>query len=100
MILAMISATDPILPRSGDLTHFWIFLSGAFGGATGLGIMAQAVNTFPVPENKYWAWALGVLQYAVGQKSRAANTFQGMDTVTLATVKGGRADLDAQGNKQ
>lgn len=89
--------SDPVF-RGG--THFWVFMSGAFGGATGLGILAQAVNTFPVPEGKWGKWLLGVVQYAVGQKARAANTFQGMDTVTLATLKGGRADLDSQGNKQ
>ena len=44
--------------------------------------VAHAVQTFPPPENKYATWALGVVQWIVGQRLRAANTIQGEGTLT------------------
>lgn len=58
--------------------HVQIFLSGA----TVLGIVAHAVQSFPTPENKYAQWFLGVIQYVVGQRVRAMNTLQGEGTLT------------------
>jgi len=49
-------------------------------GATGLGIIGHAVNTFPVPKNQYGAWMLGVIQFAVGQRVAAKNTLNGKDS--------------------
>jgi hypothetical protein len=60
--------------------HLTIFL----GGATTMGIIAHAVQTFPVPKNAYGAWLLGVIQFAVGQRERSKNTLQGAATETIA----------------
>ena len=46
-----------------------------FTGAAGLGIVAHAVNTFPIPKNPYGQWLLGVIQFAVGQRQLAKTTF-------------------------
>ena len=73
--------TDPILSFS------WEHLGFIFGGATAMGIIAHAVNTFPTPKNPYGAWFLGVVQFAVGQRVAAKNTLQGMDTVATAMPK-------------
>lgn len=58
-------------------------------GAAAVSIAAHAVNTFPTPVNKYGAWLLGVIQYAVGQRVVAKNTFQGMDTAAQGVIKQG-----------
>jgi len=58
-------------------THLWDHWGDVFAGATALGIAAHALNSFPVPQNKYGQWILGILQFAVGQRFRAANTIQG-----------------------
>jgi hypothetical protein len=50
-------------------------------GATAMGGVAHAVNTFPTPDNKYGAWFLGVVQWVVGQRVVANNTLQGLQTV-------------------
>lgn len=76
-----------MLMNTGELNlatieHVVLFCSGIFGGATGIGILAHMVQTFPTPKNIYWAWFLGCLQYAVGQRYRALNTMQGQDTIT------------------
>lgn len=63
-------------------THALLFLSGS----TAIGILAHAVNTFPTPQSKYGAWLLGVVQYVVGQRVAAKNTFQGLDTVATGTA--------------
>jgi hypothetical protein len=73
----VILASDPVLAQNA-WEHFQIFLSGA----TVLGIVAHAVQSFPTPENKYAQWLLGVIQYIVGQRIRAMNTLQGEGTVT------------------
>lgn len=62
------------LPDSSTLLTF-------FSGATGFGIIAHAVNTFPTPSNAYGKWLLGVIQWAVGQRAIASNTFQGLQTI-------------------
>jgi hypothetical protein len=48
---------------------------------------ANAVDTFPVPENKYWRWLLGCVQQAIGQKARASNTFNNLDTLAVPQPK-------------
>lgn len=66
------------------LNHVWgaagLFLSGS---AT-LSLVAHAVNTFPTPKNPYGAWALGVVQFAVGQRIVAKNTLSGAQSVVTA----------------
>ena len=52
------------------------------GGATAVGIIAHAVQSFPTPTNKYAAWFLGVIQFAVGQRQQAINTMGGFKTVS------------------
>lgn len=63
------------------------FFESALSGATVLSIVAHAVNTFPVPDNKYVRWFLGCIQFAIGQKERSQNTFNNQDTVTVAQSK-------------
>ena len=43
-------------------------------GATALGIIAHAVNTFPQPQSPIAKWILGTVQYAVGQRLQAQST--------------------------
>ena len=62
-----------IAPTSRDITEF-------LSGATALGLIAHAVNTFPTPSNKYGSWPLGLIQFAVGQRTIASNTLKGLQT--------------------
>ena len=72
-ILATTVLTDPI-------HHFTSHWSDMITGATILAIVAHAVQSFPPPTNPYGQWALGVVQFAVGQRLRASNTMQGNPT--------------------
>lgn len=36
-----------------------------------MSVIGHAVNTFPVPSNKYLAWLLSVIQFAVGQREQS-----------------------------
>ncbi len=65
-----------------------IDLTGLLTGGVAFGIIAHAVQTFPTPENKYGAWLLGAIQYAVGQRERALNTLAGSDTATAPVQRG------------
>jgi len=65
----------------GDVISF-------FSGAAGFGLIAHAVNTFPTPANKYGSWLLGTIQWAVGQRTIAANTKQGLQTDAVGFVTG------------
>jgi hypothetical protein len=56
-------------------------------GATAVGLVAHAVNTFPTPTNKYGQWFIGVLQFAVGQRVSGANTLAGKDSVVTGVAK-------------
>lgn len=51
--------------------------------------VAHAVNTFPVPDNKYGRWLLGCVQWVFAFKGRAENTFKNTDTVTVPVPKKG-----------
>lgn len=64
---------------------------GILSGAAGFGIVAHAVNTFPTPINKYGAWLLGVVQFAVGQRVAAQNTFQGLQTMATGITTAEKA---------
>ena len=56
-------------------------------GATGFAILAHAVNTFPVPQSRFGSWALGVIQFAVGQRDRArANATDRLQKADLAAL--------------
>lgn len=48
------------------------------GSFTFISIIGHAVNTFPVPENAYGKWLLGLVQWIVGQRTQAAATKMGM----------------------
>lgn len=65
------------------LKHLTFILSGA----TATGIVAHAVNTFPTPKNIYSQWFLGLLQFIVGQRTIAKNTFNGYQTDAHAVMK-------------
>ena len=65
--------TDPM----HHLTNHWDDM------LTSVALMAavsHAVQSFPVPANKYGQWFLGTIQFIVGQRVRAANTLQGTET--------------------
>lgn len=72
---------DSLLGNAGE--HIVLLMSGA----TMLGIVAHAVNTFPTPKNPYGAWLLGVVQFTVGQRVVAKNTLQGKDTMAVGVEK-------------
>lgn len=57
-------------------------------GATVFGIIAHAVNTFPTPKSPLGGWALGVIQFAVGQRIAAKNTLAGSDSIVSAVPRG------------
>lgn len=61
-------------------THLIYFLSGS----TFIGIVAHAVNTFPMPKGATGRWLLGVVQYAVGQRLQANNTLNGHESVMVS----------------
>jgi len=63
-------------------------LTGLLTGGVAFGVIAHAVQTFPVPDNKYGAWLLGTIQYVVGQRERGLNTLAGSDTATAAVERG------------
>jgi hypothetical protein len=69
------------------MTPWETHLLAAVGGGVGTAILAHAVNTMPVPANIYGRWLLGVVQFAVGQITRSANTISNMDTVAQAVPK-------------
>lgn len=66
------------------IRHLIYFLSGG----TVFGIIAHAVNTFPTPSNKYGAWLLGCIQFAVGQRQVARNTLEGLQTKAVGYQTG------------
>lgn len=84
-----IALADPIL----SWEHFTTF----FAGATALGVVAHAVNTFPTPANKYGQWFLGCIKFAVGQRISAMNAFQGKDTVVVQVPQGTGSGLTLGG---
>ena len=61
-------------------THVLYFLSGS----TCIGIVAHAVNTFPMPKSAIGRWFLGVIQYAVGQRIQGVYTLNGGGTAQAA----------------
>jgi len=63
----------------------WKHAEFFFSGATVLGLIGHAVNTFPTPKNIYGQWLLGVVKFAVGQRQSALNAMRGTDTF-VATV--------------
>ncbi len=73
--------TDPVFQNF--LEHTTIFLAGS----AGMAIVGHAVQSFPTPKNIYWAWFIGVIQFAVGQRYRAANTLAGDKTLTISDGK-------------
>jgi len=66
----------------------WEHIITAFAGATAMGLLAHAVNTFPTPVNKYGQWFLGCIKFAVGQRISAMNAFAGKDTMVVAVPQG------------
>ena len=57
-------------------------------GSTAMGIIGNAVNTFPTPQNPYGQWLLGVVKYAVGQRISGLNAMRGQDTLVAAVPRG------------
>ena len=76
----LITLTDPVMS--------WEHFITAFAGATAMGLLAHAVNTFPTPSNLYGQWVLGCIKFAVGQRISAMNAFRGNDTVVVSVPQG------------
>lgn len=73
-------------------SHLWANWDDVLVGATAISLVAHAVNSFPPPENKYGAWALGVIQFAVGLRYKGMNTIHGDDSRTINIGKSGTGD--------
>ena len=69
--------------------HFGIYASGIFSGATGLGVVSHIVQTFPIKDNRWVNWIIGIIQYVVGQRERAVNTLNSNGTLTIAATSTG-----------
>jgi hypothetical protein len=74
----------------GHLLNHW---QDVLAGATFIGIVAHAVNSFPTPTNVYGQWVLGIIKYAVGQRISAANALAGLQTETTAVTTAQKAAL-------
>lgn len=61
-------------------TNVLLFISGS----TFIGVVAHAVNTFPMPKTAIGRWFLGVIQYAVGQRLQGQSTMDGGGTLRAA----------------
>lgn len=83
--MILFQATDLPHAISNAVQHSWNHWGDLLDGAIGLSILAHMVNTFPVPKNLYGQWLLGSVQFAVGQRVRASNTFKGEDTTAVST---------------
>ena len=72
------------------MSDYYTHISLVLGSVTTWSIIGHAVQTVPTPKNVWGQWFIGIIQYAVGQKYRAANTIAGATTVTTAVplVKG------------
>ncbi len=66
--------------------HLWDHWQDVLAGATFIGIVAHAVNSFPTPSNVYGQWFLGIVKYAVGQRVSAANAIAGLQTEATAVT--------------
>ncbi len=76
----------------GHLLSHW---QDVLAGATFIGIVAHAVNSFPTPKNPYGQWFLGVIKYAVGQRVSAVNAFAGLQTEATAVTTEQKAALSS-----
>lgn len=76
----------------GHLIDHW---QDVLAGATFIGILAHAVNSFPTPTNVYGQWLLGIIKYIVGQRFSAANAIAGLQTETTAVTTAQKAQLAA-----
>jgi hypothetical protein len=56
--------------------HHFDFIS-MLSSVTLVGIVAHAVNTYPMPKSAQGRWFLGVIQYIVGQRVQALQTMDG-----------------------
>lgn len=63
-----------IVMHDSIFTHWFGLASSFLSGATAIGIIAHAVNTFPMPQSKYGQWFLALVQYVVGQKDKSQQT--------------------------
>ena len=70
------------------IAHWGDVLTGLGGGMFIWSVVGHFVQTFPTPKNVYAQWFIGGLQWAVGQRERATNTFAGQDT-TVGEIQRG-----------
>lgn len=57
--------------------HLSAFVTHFFTGVSAVALVAHAVNTFPMPKSAIGRWALGVIQFAVGQRVQGLYTMNG-----------------------
>lgn len=73
-----------------------VFISGS----TFVGIVAHAVNTFPMPKSAIGRWFLGVIQYTVGQRLQGQSTMNGGGTLRAAADTARSEQLQRQVNEK
>lgn len=64
--------------------HVWPYIATFFGGGLGNAVLSYALQNFPVKDNKWVNWTIGIIQVAIGLKERGVNTFQGVNTLPVA----------------
>jgi hypothetical protein len=89
-MLAEVSLAREVSHVGGHMLNHW---QDVIAGATFLGIVAHAVNSFPTPDNPYGQWLLGIIKFAVGQRVSAANAFAGYQTEATAVTNAQKAAL-------
>lgn len=81
-----------------DPVFSWEHTITFLAGSTAMGIIGNAVNTFPTPGNPYGQWLLGVIKYAVGQRISGMNAMRGQDTLVAAVPRGTGTGSGASSN--
>lgn len=92
---ALASAAGTVANSDDILGMAWSHIVLFLSGATAMGIIGNAVNTFPTPKNVYGAWLLGVIKYAVGQRITGANAFKGLQSEVTAMTENQQATLNS-----
>jgi hypothetical protein len=70
-----------------EVSHLLNHWDDALIGGFIVTLIAHAVNTFPTPKSPYWAWFIGLIQFAVGQRIAALNTMKGKETIATGVTR-------------
>lgn len=81
------------------MIHHHFDLISIFAGMPVISILTYAARKFPMPQNVYGRWALGVVQFALGNKDLSDQNFQAQSP---DTKQGGGvySSLPSQSNKE